>query len=328
MKHSREDELSFTPDDLRWATPEIVADYRARRLACATIADLGCGIGFQTFAFAKTCQKVYAVEINKEKLERAKKNAVILGFSNIFFIQGDALDPLVIQKLKEVDTVFCDPERLPSEEERTIATIQPNIQELLQKYRALTKNIVIELPPQIKDIPFPGEKEYLSLDGKLNRLTLYLGSLQKAERSAVILPSEDRLEAQNGATFQKSKRLKKYLLEADPAVVKAGLLGELSSKTGAPLFFQEKAAFFTADAPRKSSFFNNQYKVLGKGLFEEKEILALLKKVKAGKVTLRFSVDPKEYWKLRTTYEKQLSGEKKVALFQFQGKAVIAEKCL
>ena len=54
-KHSRQKELSFTPEDLRWATPEIAARYRAKRLSAhgKIIADLGCGIGFQTFAFAE-----------------------------------------------------------------------------------------------------------------------------------------------------------------------------------------------------------------------------------------------------------------------------------
>jgi len=38
-KHSQAERPCFTEDDLRWATPEIVADYRAKRLKCNTIAD-------------------------------------------------------------------------------------------------------------------------------------------------------------------------------------------------------------------------------------------------------------------------------------------------
>src|SRR3989338_5246767 len=89
-KHVRAEGLQFTPEDIRWATPEIVAQYRAQRLSCDTIVDLGCGIGFQTFAFATTCKHVYAIEIDKEKIKRAENNATFLGLKNITFIHGDA----------------------------------------------------------------------------------------------------------------------------------------------------------------------------------------------------------------------------------------------
>ena len=164
-KHSQEDKLIFTSEDLRWATPEIVAEYRATRLKCKTIVDIGCGIGFQSFAFAKQCQKVYAIEIDKNKIEKAKNNAAILGIKNIEFIQANALNDALILTLNGVDIVFCDPERLATETERSTDTIKPNITQLLGKYSKLTQNIAIEFPPQIKTVPFDAEQEYISIEG-------------------------------------------------------------------------------------------------------------------------------------------------------------------
>ncbi|WP_243684043.1 hypothetical protein [Methanosarcina barkeri] len=43
------------------------------------------------------------------------------------------------------------------------------------------------MPPE--RIPFDCEKEYISLDGQLNRLTLYLGGLKQYDRMAVALPA-------------------------------------------------------------------------------------------------------------------------------------------
>ena len=192
QKHPQAQGLHYREEDLRWATPEIAAKYRAQRLKCAVIADLGCGIGFQAFAFAKTCKKVYAVDIDKEKIAFAEKNAQELGLKNIEFIHGDALSEKVLKQLKDVEIVFCDPERLPEERKRTIGTIKPSIPELLKKYSAITEKIAIEFPPQITDIPFDCEKEYLSVDGQLNRLTLYFNGLQKCGRSAVILPEKEK----------------------------------------------------------------------------------------------------------------------------------------
>ncbi|MBI1968696.1 class I SAM-dependent methyltransferase, partial [Candidatus Woesearchaeota archaeon] len=130
--------LHYTAEDIRVGTSQLVAEYRAERLKCDTIADLGCGVGFQSFAFAKTCKKVFAVERDARKLETAQKNAEALGIKNITFLHGDALDPAIIKKLKSCDVVFCDTERPLGEARRTMETIQPPPLELLQAYSPIT----------------------------------------------------------------------------------------------------------------------------------------------------------------------------------------------
>lgn len=324
-KHSQLDKLFYTEEDLRWATPEMVADYRAERLKCKVIADLGCGIGFQTFSFATPCQKVYAVDINEKRLELARKNAAVLGLKNIIFVLGDALDKKIVKQLSDAEIIFCDPERLSEEVERNISTLSPNIKKLLELYSSLTDKIALEFPPQIKHLNFACEKEYLSLDGQLNRLTLYFGGLKKVESSAVVLPARKILQSGEGNLI-KAKKLGKFLLEVDPAIVKAGLLAELCIKTKTSLFFEEKNVFFTSNKKIKSPFFKNVFCVLGEGLFNEKKIIQLLNKLSAGKVTLRLEVNPAEYWSLRKKYEQRLSGLKTVSLFKFDERAVIGEK--
>lgn len=325
-KHSQIKKLKVTPEALRWATPEIIADYRAQRLKCKLLADLGCGLGFQAFSFAKFCEKVIAVEKDPQKLKLAQENAKILGLKNIEFIEGDILDEKVIKKLKGVETIFCDPSRLPEEKERKITTILPSIPQLLEKYSLITFKIALEFPPQIKEIPFDCEKEYLSLNGELNRLTLYFGGLKRSERSAVVLPAGEILRAGKEAVLKKTKKLGTYLYEVDPAVVKAELLGELSQKTGALYYSKEKAVFSTSNKKIKSPFFKNLFKVLGTTVFEEKRILDLLKTQGAGKVTLRFRLKPEEYWKIRNRWEKPLKGTKVVSVFRLGKEAIIAEK--
>lgn len=325
-KHSQAAKLHYRDEDLRWATHELAAEYRAQRLKCKTIVDIGCGIGFQSFAFAKTCKKVYAIEIDKEKIKLAEKNAMILGWKNIEFIHGDALSGNVLKQLKNVDIVFCDPERSPEERKRNVATIKPSIPELLRKYGALTGNIAIEFPPQITEIPFDCEQEYLSIDGALNRLTLYFGDLKRCERSAVILPGKEKVCSAEEATLKETDTLSEYLYEADPAVVKADLLAELSEETGAELYGEGKAVFFTSDKKVKSPFFKNTFKVVDMCAQEEQEIITALQKHKAGKVILRMPVDPSEYWKIRKKMEVKLTGDKTYALLYIGNEAVIAEK--
>ncbi|HLD40444.1 MAG TPA: methyltransferase domain-containing protein [Candidatus Nanoarchaeia archaeon] len=325
-KHSKAGKLHYRDEDIRWATHELAAEYRAQRLKCKTIIDIGCGIGFQSFAFAKNCKKVYAIEIDPEKIKLAAKNALILGWKNIEFISGDALSEKVISKLKGVEMVFCDPERSPEERQRNVATIKPSIPELLKKYRALTENIAIEFPPQITEIPFDCEREYLSIDGALNRLTLYFGDLKKCERSAIVLPGKERLCSDENATLKETELPGEYLYEADPAIVKADLLAELSEKTGTALYGKGKNVFFTADKKIKTPFFKNAFKVIEMCAQEEHEIIAALQKHQAGQVILRFSVDPKEYWRIRKKIEAKLTGDKTYALLYIGTEAVLVEK--
>ncbi|MBI4152209.1 methyltransferase domain-containing protein [Candidatus Woesearchaeota archaeon] len=325
-KHSRADELYHSAEDIRWATPEVVADYRAKRLQCKTIVDVGCGIGFQTFAFAKKCDHVFAIDIDPEKIEKAEKNAAVLWLKNITFIAGDALSPQVIRQLKNVDIVFCDPARLPEETERTTATIQPNISELLRLYGKLTDRIAIEFPPQIQEIPFACEREYLSWQGKLNRLNLYFGGLKKSERSAVTLPTEEQIVPQKGAVLREVPAPQQYLFDVDPAVVKAGLLAELSAKTGAALLQRGKNIVFTAPRLVKDAFFVHVYKILETVSFEQKLLLRALRKQGAGTIILRYSIDPNEYAAVRRSLEKELKGQKVVCLFRLDDQALITEE--
>lgn len=317
-KKSVQENAQWDPEDLRFGTPEIVANYRAERLRCSVIAEIGCGVGFQTAAFAKTCDQVYAVEKDARKLEYAKKNTT--GLTNITFLHGDAFDPNIIKKLAGCEIVFCDTER-SVDERRSLESLSPNPVKLIEAYAPITPKIAIEVPPFLQDIPFACEKEYISVHGALNRLTLYLGPLQKAERSVVALPAGKRLES-SGKTAAKAQQLTtyEYIYDPDPAVAQAGLLGEVDERLA--LHTATGKSFFLSKQ-RVDSPFVKAFRILA--VVEQKEIVPTLQKLGAGTVVLRYRVEPKDYWKQRQAIERQLQGKKKVFLFQLE-KSVIAEE--
>jgi hypothetical protein len=53
-----------------------------------------------------------------------------------------------------------------------------------------------------------------------------------------------------------------------------------------------------------------------------------MKSMGIGKVTLRYNLEPNEYWKVRNSYEKRLTGKKEINLFINQQKreAILCEK--
>ncbi|KAF8159234.1 RNA cap guanine-N2 methyltransferase-domain-containing protein [Crassisporium funariophilum] len=79
-------------DEEGWysVTPELVADQIAERCRCDTILDAFCGVGGNSIAFAKTCQRVIALDTSPTRLALARHNAQIYGVADrIEFILSD-----------------------------------------------------------------------------------------------------------------------------------------------------------------------------------------------------------------------------------------------
>ncbi|RHZ86563.1 hypothetical protein Glove_49g21 [Diversispora epigaea] len=96
-------------DEEGWysVTPEAIATQIAERCRCDVIIDAFCGVGGNAIQFAKTCQKVIAIDIDETKIICAKNNAQIYGVEDrIEFILGDYFK--LIPKLK-ADVVFLSP---------------------------------------------------------------------------------------------------------------------------------------------------------------------------------------------------------------------------
>ncbi len=332
-----EEYVEISPQDKRFATPKNAALHRAERLACNTIIDLCSGLGFQSFAFAQTCKNVVAVEKDPNLVAKARKFAEQMGIKNITVHCGDALSAEISAKMPKADIVFCDPERYAQEEHRTLATIQPDIHQIIERYSETTKNIAIEFPPHISGLDFDAEYEYMSDNGALNRLTLYFGSLKTADKSVILLPEKIRIYSK-GENAQidvvKSTENYFYIFEPNPAVALSGLFREAVayenksnvSPEDIALVEQQKKTFLLSKKKIISPFFSC-YNILERSPPEKEEILKKLQALNAGKAIIRYSLDPQEYWKERGFYEKKLNGQKAVHLFMFD-KAILCEKTI
>jgi len=81
-------------DEEGWysVTPELVANQIAERCRCDTILDAFCGVGGNSIAFAKTCERVIALDTSPTRLALARHNAQIYGVADrIEFILTDYL---------------------------------------------------------------------------------------------------------------------------------------------------------------------------------------------------------------------------------------------
>lgn len=321
----------FNLDDLRFTTPKIVSDYRAQRLSCKKIVDLCSGIGIQSGSFAKTCKNVLGIEIDTRKVKYSSEN--FKDSENLKFICGDVLNKEIIEKVREFepDIIFCDPERLPQEKERNLESIKPNMKRLIEIYSKICPNLCIEIPPQInidKLKEFDCEKEYLSLNNKLNRLDLYFGELKESEVSVVDVISGDRIEKNDSIKKpRKANKVFAYLYEVSPAIEKAGVENEFAKELGL-LILKGSEGKLLMTSEELSEDFKGFYKSYQAFYITPNfnDINRILKKDGFGKVVLKYSINPKDYWRERNTLERGLRGDIECVVFNIEGRYVLCRE--
>ncbi|KAF5424028.1 MAG: tRNA/tmRNA/rRNA uracil-C5-methylase, TrmA/RlmC/RlmD family [Candidatus Methanocomedens sp.] len=341
MKHTKSPKFSkpvFTcGDGLRFATPEVVGRYRAGRLKCSVLADISCGIGGQAVCFAEECGSVYGIDIDGERLECARRNAGVYGVDNITFIEGDALSPEVVEQVADADAdvIFSDPARPAEEDVRQTDSLRPGIPMVMEAYRDVTDSFAFEAPPQMppERIDFNCEREYLGVDGQLNRLTLYFGPLKSCERSAVVLKGGRHYRLESGVAapvvMPEVDEPRVYAFEPDPAVVKAGLLGELAGGLGGKVELvriDARRSLLTSDVLLESLFFKHRYRVLDRVPLDCGKVNRSLMGHGMGKAVIRFRIAPEKYWDARNRIENGLMGEGIAHLFEIADQIYVCEK--
>lgn len=287
---------------IQTATPELIAEYKAKRLKTDVIADLSCGIGIQSLYFSKYSDYVYAADINQKRLEFAKKNANI---------------------------IFSDPARTKNQHTQQLENLSPNPINIIELYKD-HENLAFDVPAQITDerLKFDCEKEFVSIDGEIVRQSLYLGSLKQCEKSAVILPGEHRLCYNDNIErdFEIAERLNSYIYELDQAVTYASLIPEIINEYKINIFeTTKKRTLGTSDSLISLPFFKNIFIIKEITAFNNIAIKDALIKNNAKSVILKFKISDSAYWPFRNDLEKQLTGSKTIYLFKFLDRAVIAE---
>lgn len=234
------------PLQIEQTSSEITAQYKAGLLSGKIGADIGGGLGVDSYYFAKNTDTVFHVEINGELSEIVCYNFKVLGAKNIQCIAGDGLT--FIEKQTALDWVYIDPSRRDHKKGKVflLEDCSPNIKEILPLLWSKTQTILIKTAPildikaGLKDLSHVKEVQAIAVGYEVKELLWILEKDYKgpAALTAVLLDSSlektqfsTSIEIEANSMAPQSEVLD-YLYEPHAAVMKIGAFKSVAQQMG------------------------------------------------------------------------------------------------
>lgn len=254
------EDMLFTRDGLAQATRLPVAAHHARRLIgdvaegeSFRIADLGCGIGADSVAFAGMGAQVSAVDADEVTAAIAAFNLRHLPDAAVEHARAEEVD------LGGFDALWFDPARrtVGKADKRgsTARITDPEAFSSLSwviEQAGAAKAAGVKLGPALDHdlVPDDAEAQWVSHNGEVVEVCLYFGTArQRPGRGALVMGERALLVHEDNLPHEDEPGigdLGKYLLEPDGAIVRAGLVAALCAPLQARRL-HPKIAYLTTD---------------------------------------------------------------------------------
>ncbi|MAS55157.1 SAM-dependent methyltransferase [Nocardioides sp.] len=279
--------MFFTPDGLEQATRTRVATHRAGRLQAfgtATLVDLGCGIGGDLVASARTGITCAGVDLDPLRVAVAEANLAALGLPGA----------VMVADVTEVDTspfevAFADPAR------RTGAGRSFRVEDWTPPWHfvetLLARDSCVKVAPGIPHdlVPAGVEAEWVSDHGEVKEAALWSGRLATTARRATVIGDGGLAtlteDDDPGAAAVGVRAPAEFLYEPDGAVIRAGLVTAVAAGVQGGLV-DEHIAYVTSDASFRTPFARG-YRVLEALPYREKQLKAALRERGIGRLTIK-----------------------------------------
>jgi hypothetical protein len=312
--------MYFTPEGLEQATRFRVAEHRAARLAAAgpsSVLDLGCGIGGDLMAFARTGLTAAGVDQDPLRVAVAEANLDALGLGGAVQVaDGTSLD------LTGFGVVFADPARRTARGRVfDIDAYSPPwsfVESLLERPSC------VKVAPGIPHdaVPAGVEAEWVSDEGEVKEAALWSPGLATVRRRATVIRATGlaTLTDEDDPGDTSVREVQRFLYEPDGSVIRAGLVTAVSAGVGGGLV-DEHIAYVTSEQPFSTPFARS-YEVLEALPYKEKALRAALRERNIGRLTIKkrgVNVVPDE---LRRRLSLKGDDEATVVLTRAAGKGV------
>ena len=285
------DGMLFTAAGLEQATRLTVAAHHARRYVAAgvqKVADLTCGIGADSMAFAGVGLTVLAADTDELTAALATVNLRHFPEAEIRHTDGLTLD----FEAQGVDGLYADPARRASSGKRVFdpRAYSPPLDAVLA-LRARVPALGVKIGPGIPHtaLPADAETQWVSLDGDVVEAGLWFGPLAPdgPGRSALVLRDRSARVVRDtlGGAAPDVGPVGAYLYEPDGAVIRSGLVAQVAAEVCGRLI-DRTIAYITSDALHTSDA-ATAYRVLDTIPFGLKRLRAYLRERDVGRLTIK-----------------------------------------
>ena len=297
------DVLFFTADTLEQAGRPLLAARRAARLladGADSVADLGCAAGIDTIALARAGAHVLAVDLDPVARELTAANTAALGLADDVLIAADDAVALVAAA-RSGEVAGCGAAVLdPARRAGGRRLLDPDrwsppwstVETLLQR----VPRAAVKVAPGLDHdrVPEGIEAEWVSAGGSIVEAVLWGRGVSEHWRRATLVRGGSVLELTADADpgFAPTGRVRGWLHEPDPALIRSGLLSLVAADLGATLI-DPTIAYLSSDAPADSPWLSS-YRIDEVLPFNLKKLKALLRTRGVGRVVVKKRGSPIE----------------------------------
>jgi hypothetical protein len=274
--------MFFTEDALEQASRLQVAALHANRFKQASVtqvADLGCGIGAESLAFASLDIKTTAYELDEVTAAMATYN--LAPFPNAEVINADVTK----EDLTKHQALFFDPARR-NHKARLFnpQDFSPNFDWVVEQAKLKPSGIKLGPGHPHNQIPEEAEAQWVSVQGDLVELSLWFNETKRPniKRSALLITPEGKYELNSNEPEAPAPTgpLGEYLHEPDNAVIRSHLINELAAQTNTHTI-DPQIAYLTGNENITSPWLKT-YKIKETLPFDRKQLKAYIKQNEIG----------------------------------------------
>jgi len=268
------DQLWWTHDGLEQASRPAASTYRAQQAVQShvdTIVDLTCGVGLDLLAFAEAGLSVIGIERDPVTAELARRNAQARGVAGrVQVITGSCADSSILAELPRDAAWFIDPARRTTTRRADGSHVRLTDPEQWSPSWSWVTDIAATVGtangPQLliaKTSPAishqrvsTGATDWLSVDGDVVDATVWWGRGEPGSRCAALLGTRAVEQSQHVRVCAKGAVVDvtglpnrgQWLIEPDPAIIRAGAVADLAAAINATLV-DDHLAYLSTAAP-------------------------------------------------------------------------------
>ncbi len=277
--------MYFTQDGLEQATRREVSAHRAARIALAhpsSVVDLGCGIGGDLVALARTGITTAGVDLDPVRVAVAEANLAALGLAGAVALR-DATE----LDLTPFGVAFADPARRSGR--GRVFDVDAYTPPWSFVERLLTRPACVKTAPGIphERVPAPVEAEWVSFEGDVKEAVLWSPQLATTRHRATLVAARGlaTLTSEDDPGDAPIGPVGRFLYEPDGAVIRAGLVTAVAALVSGRLV-DEHIAYVTADTPAPTPYARG-YEVLEELPYQEKQLRSALRQRGVGRLTIK-----------------------------------------